>query len=126
MNAPYRGDPGARIRLLIADDRMRVRRALRALLSAQPGVEVVGEASDGQEVIDAIPHLAPDLVILDVRMPCLDGIATTLEIKRRWPRLRVVIHTLAAERRDDALAAGANAFVLKAGQPTELLEALGL
>ena len=126
MNAAYRGDPSARIRLLIADDRMRTRRALRALLSAQPGVEVVGEASDGQEGIDAIQHLAPDLVILDVRMPCLDGIAATVEIKRRWPRLRVVIHSLAAERRDDAVAAGADAFVLKAGQPAELLEALGL
>ncbi|MBV9357953.1 MAG: response regulator transcription factor [Chloroflexi bacterium] len=126
MNAAYRGDPGTRIRLLIADDRMRTRRALRALLSAQPGVEVVGEASDGHEAIRAIQHLAPDLVILGVRMPCLDGIAATVEIKRLWPRLRVVIHSLAAERRDDAVAAGADAFVLKAGQPAELLEALGL
>ena len=87
---------------------------------------MVGEASDGHEAIRAIQHLAPDLVILDVRMPCLDGIAATVEIKRRWPRLRVVIHSLAAERRDDAVAAGADAFVLKAGQPAELLEALGL
>jgi DNA-binding NarL/FixJ family response regulator len=114
------------VRLLIADDRERTRRAVRALLAAHPGFEVVGEASDGQQAIDAVEQLAPDLVILDVRMPRLDGIAATAEIKRRWPRVRVVVHSLAADRREEALAAGADAFVLKAGQPDELLGALQL
>lgn len=112
------------MRLLIADDRERTRRAVRALLAAHPGFEVVGEASDGQQAIHQVEQLAPDLVILDLRMPRLDGIAATAEIKRRWPRVRVVVHSLAVDRRDDALAAGADAFVAKAGQPDELLEAL--
>ena len=111
-------------RLLIADDRERTRRAVCALLAAHPGLEVVGEASDGQQAIDKVEQLAPDLVILDVRMPGLDGIAATAEIKRRWPGVRVVVHSLAFDRRDDALAAGADAFVPKAGQPDALLEAL--
>lgn len=112
------------VRLLIADDRERTRRAIRALLSAHPGFEVVGEAADGRQAIDRIEQLAPDLVILDVRMPRLDGIAATAEIKRLWPRVRVVVHSLAVDRRDDALAAGADAFVPKAGRPDELLGAL--
>lgn len=113
-------------RLLIADDRERTRRAVRALLAAHPGFEVVGEASDGQQAVERVEQLAPDLVILDVRMPGLDGIAATAEIKRRWPGVRVVVHSLAFDRRDDALAAGADAFVPKAGQPDALLEALRL
>jgi DNA-binding NarL/FixJ family response regulator len=114
------------VRLLIADDRERTRRAVRALLAAHPGFEVVGEASDGQQAIDQVERLAPDLVILDLRMPRLDGIAATAEIKRRWPLVRVVVHSLAVDRREDALAAGADAFVAKAGQPDDLLEALHL
>ena len=114
------------VRLLIADDRERTRRAVRALLSAHAGFEVVGEASDGQEAIDKVEQLVPDLVILDVRMPRLDGIAATAEIKRRWPRVRVVVHSLAFDRREDALAAGADAFVPKAGHPDELLGAVPL
>jgi DNA-binding NarL/FixJ family response regulator len=112
------------VRLLIADDRERTRRAMGALLAAHPGFEVVGEASDGQQAIDRVEQLAPDMVILDVRMPRVDGIAAAAEIKRRWPRVRVVVHSLAVERREDALAAGADTFVAKAGQPDELLEAL--
>jgi DNA-binding NarL/FixJ family response regulator len=113
------------IRLLIADDRERTRRALRALLSSRPGVEVVGEAGDGQEALAQVEQVLPDLVILDVRMPRLDGIAATARIKARWPRVRVIVHSLAVDRREEALAAGADAFVAKDGRPDELLEALG-
>ena len=126
MNVERLPLPDRRIRLLIADDRERTRRAMRALLSVHGGLEVVGEASDGQQAIDRIHQLAPDLVILDVRMPRLDGIAATAEIKRRWPCMRVVVHSLAVDQRDDALAAGADAFVAKAGRPDELLRALHL
>jgi DNA-binding NarL/FixJ family response regulator len=126
MSVARRPRTDAPIRLLIADDRERTRRAVRALLSAHPGFDVVGEASDGQRAIEAVEQLAPDLVILDVRMPRIDGVAATAEIKRRWPGIRIVVHSLAVDRRDDALAAGADAFVPKAGQPDELLGALHL
>jgi DNA-binding NarL/FixJ family response regulator len=118
-------DSGAApLRVLIADDRARTRRALRALLAAHPGFEVVGEAADGEEAIAAVERLRPDVVVLDVRMPRLDGIAATARIKGRWPDIRVVAHSLAVERRGDALAAGADAFVLKGAPTDELLSAL--
>jgi DNA-binding NarL/FixJ family response regulator len=112
------------VRLLIADDRPRIRRALRAVLTAHTGFEVLGEASDGEEALARVETLHPDLVLLDVWMPRLDGIAATAAIKARWPSIRVVIHSLAVERRQDALAAGADAFVTKGGRPDELLGAL--
>jgi two-component system response regulator DesR len=119
-------DPGpAPLRLLIADDRARTRRALRALLAAYPDLAVVGEAVDGEEAVAAVERLRPDLVVLDVRMPRLDGVAATARIKARWPAVRVVAHSLAIERRGDALAAGADAFVPTGAPTSELLAALG-
>ena len=118
-------DPGAApLRLLIADDRARTRRALRALLAAHPGFEIVGEAADGEAALAGVERLRPDLVVLDVRMPRLDGVEATLRIKARWPAVRVVAHSLAVERRGDALAAGADAFVPKGAPTDELLAAL--
>ena len=102
----------------------RTRRALRALLAVHPGFAMVGEAVDGEEAVTAVERLRPDLVLLDVRMPRLDGIAATARITARWPAVRVVAHSLAVERRDDALAAGADAFVPKGAPTDELLSAL--
>jgi SARP family transcriptional regulator, regulator of embCAB operon len=114
----------APLRLLIADDLARTRRALRALLAAHPGFEVVGEAADGEDAVAAVERLRPDLVVLDVWMPRLDGIAAAARIKHRWPHVRVVAHSLAVELRADALAAGADAFVPKGAPTEELLGAL--
>jgi DNA-binding NarL/FixJ family response regulator len=122
--APARRSTQPAVRLLIADDRSRTRRALRALLAAHAGYEVVGEAEDGEQALARVQELQPELVVLDVRMPRLDGIAATAAIKARWPTIRVVVHSLATERRADALAAGADAFVPKGCRPDELLGAL--
>jgi DNA-binding NarL/FixJ family response regulator len=115
---------GAPIRVLIADDRPRTRRALQALLAAHAGFEVVGDASNGEEAIARVADLQPDVVLLDVRMPGLGGIAATAHIKSRWPAIRVVVHSMAIEHRDEALAAGADAFVPKSVLPDELVRAL--
>jgi DNA-binding NarL/FixJ family response regulator len=108
-------------RLLIADDRARTRRALRAVLATQTGIELIGEAVDGYEAIAEVERLRPDIVILDIRMPRLDGIAATRQIKTRWPEIRVIAHSLAEDLRENALAAGADAFVPKGAPPGELL-----
>jgi DNA-binding NarL/FixJ family response regulator len=107
-------------RLLIADDRARTRQALRAVLATHAAFELIGEAADGEEAIAAVERLRPDVVLLDIRMPRLDGIAATIQIKSRWPWIRVVAHSLAVESSEDALAAGADAFVPK-GVPADVL-----
>ncbi len=109
---------------MIADDRTRTRHALRAWLATEARVEVIGEAADGEEVVARVAELAPDVVLLDVRMPRLDGVAATVCIKAAWPGVRVVAHSLAVERRAEVLAAGADAFVPKGGPTAELLAAL--
>ena len=111
-------------RLLIADDRARTRRALRAVLSTQPGIELVGEAADGEEALAEVERLRPDIVILDIRMPRLDGIEATTRIKQRWPEIRVIAHSLAEELSEEARAAGADAFVPKGAPAEELIRAL--
>ena len=119
---PLRDRPLAR--LVIADDRPRARRALRALLATCTEFEVVGEAEDGQEAVASVERLRPNLILLDVRMPRLDGITATTRIKSRWPGVRIVAHSVAPDQREAALAAGADAFVVKGGPVEELLAAL--
>jgi DNA-binding NarL/FixJ family response regulator len=110
--------------VVIADDRPRTLRALRALLATHPGFEVVGEAADGEAAIEAVERLRPDAVLLDLRMPRLDGIAATARIKARWPEVCVVAHSLAPDSRHGALAAGADAFVPKGAPISALLRVL--
>jgi len=111
-------------RVLIADDQPRTRHALRSMLALRSDFELVGEAADGEEAIAAVERLKPAVVIMDLRLPRLDGIAATARIKARWPAVRVVVHSLADELRSAALDAGADAFVAKGAPISELLSAL--
>jgi DNA-binding NarL/FixJ family response regulator len=108
------------IRLVLADDGNRTRRALCALLATCPDLEVVGEAADGSEALELVARERPDVVVMDLRMPVLDGLQATGRIKRTWPRVRVILLSLAVEAREEALAAGADAFVAK-GDPEDAL-----
>jgi DNA-binding NarL/FixJ family response regulator len=111
-------------RVLIADDRPRSRSGLRALLDLRPEIVVVGEAADGQEAVLLVEEYRPDVVLMDARMPMLDGIEATRLIKERWPEIRVIVLTIHAAYRTDALAAGADAFLIKGCPAAELLRAI--
>jgi DNA-binding NarL/FixJ family response regulator len=120
-------------RVLIADDQLRARRSLEALLTAmrwshnrcsESLIETVGEASDGQEAIDQVELLRPDVVVMELHMPRLNGMTAIRTIKSRWPEVRVVVLTMYATDRAAALESGADAFLLKGCPTGELLDAL--
>jgi DNA-binding NarL/FixJ family response regulator len=113
-------------RVLIADDDDLMRAGLVELLSGEPGIEIVGEASTGREAVERARRLGPDVVLMDVRMPDLDGIQATAELARAAPDTKVVI--LTTFEQDDyvfrALRAGASGFLLKRTRPEELIAAV--
>jgi DNA-binding NarL/FixJ family response regulator len=114
------------IRVLIADDDALVRSGLRALLAAEEDLTVVGEAADGREAIERTRALRPDVVLMDVRMPRLDGVSATREIVS-WPhRPRVLVLTTfdLDEVVDDAVDAGADGFLLKRATPEQLIDGI--
>ena len=113
-------------RVLIADDSARARDGLRALLATWPEITVVGEAANGQDAVQQVAERQPDVVLMDLHMPVLDGVQATEQIKRQWPAVIVVVLTLYAVDQSAALAAGADAFLLKGGTPERLLAALGV
>jgi DNA-binding NarL/FixJ family response regulator len=112
------------MRVLIADDRSRSRRGLRALLATHPGIEVIGEAGDGREALRLVEERRPDAVLMDAKMPTMDGLTATRLIKERWPEVRVIVLTMYGSHKAEAVAAGADAFLVKGCLPDELLGAI--
>jgi DNA-binding NarL/FixJ family response regulator len=116
----------APVRVLIVDDDDLMRAGLRGVLSSDAAIEVVGEAGDGRDAIYRARLLKPDVVLMDVRMPDLDGISATRELIAAAPEIRVVV--LTTFEQDDyifgALGAGASGFLLKRSKPEELLTAI--
>jgi DNA-binding NarL/FixJ family response regulator len=114
------------VRVLIADDDDLMRAGLKAVLSSDPAIELVGEAADGRDAIEQVRALMPDVVLMDVRMPDLDGIAATRELSATVPGAKVLMLTTFEE--DDyifgGLAAGAAGFLLKRTSPEELIAAI--
>jgi DNA-binding NarL/FixJ family response regulator len=111
-------------RVLIADDRPRSRSILRAVLNLRPEIVVVGEAEDGREAIRLVEELRPAVVLMDAKMPVMDGLEATRSIKERWPEVRVIVLTIHAGYRAEALAAGADRFLVKGCSAKELLDAV--
>jgi DNA-binding NarL/FixJ family response regulator len=109
------------IRILIVDDQPRACRSVRALLSTWIRAAEIREASNGREAVRLVEELPPDLVLMDVRMPEMDGLEATGQIKARWPQVKVIVLSMYIEHRDEALAAGADAFVGKGEAPEALL-----
>jgi DNA-binding NarL/FixJ family response regulator len=115
-----------RVRVVLVDDDDLMRAGLRSVLSSDETIEVVGDAGDGREAVTRIGELNPDLVLMDIRMPNLDGISATREVLSTAPDVKVVVLTT-FEQDDyifDALSAGASGFLLKRTQPEELIAAI--
>lgn len=114
------------LRVVLVDDHRMFREALRPLLAQTPGFEIVGEAGDGQQAIELCAQLAPDVVIMDVSMPGLNGLEATRRLLAERPRTRVVVLSMHADRRfvAETLRAGAAAYVLKDAGFAELVRAL--
>lgn len=114
------------IRVLLADDEAMVRAGVKAILGSDDGIEVVAEAADGIEAVEAVHRHRPDVAVLDIRMPRLDGLAAGAEIRRTSPDTAVVILTTFSEDAyiAQALGDGASGFLLKSGDPRELIAGL--
>ena len=113
-------------RLLIADDHALVREGLRTMLSGEVGIEVIAEANDGRQALHACRELKPDLVLMDVRMPVMDGLQATRKIKDEMPKTSVMMVTM-HENPDylfEAVKAGAAGYVLKDASGERLLSAV--
>jgi DNA-binding NarL/FixJ family response regulator len=114
------------IRVLLADDHAVVRDGLRALLEAQPGIEVVGDVSNGREAVREAQRLLPDVVVMDIAMPGLNGIEATLQIQEISPPPRILILSMhsTTEHIFRALQAGARGYLLKDSAGKEVVEAV--
>jgi DNA-binding NarL/FixJ family response regulator len=113
-------------RILIVDDVPQVRRELRTLLPLLDDIDIVGEAADGQAAIELAVTLQPDVILMDVEMPIMDGLAATRSIKQQYPRCHIIvlsIHSGAAVHAQ-ARSAGADDFVDKGAPLTTLLQAI--
>jgi NarL family two-component system response regulator LiaR len=114
------------IRVLIVDDHAVVREGLRAFLELQQGIEVAGEAADGREALDAAARLRPDVILMDLVMPELDGVAAMRSLRESVPGARVIVLTsfLDDDKLLPALRSGAAGYLLKNAAPTEVVRAV--
>ncbi len=113
-----------KIEVLIVDDSAAIRDGLKSILRAYPDIDVVGEAGSGLEAIIMVEQLQPEVVLMDAQMPEMDGIESTREIKERWPNIKVLFLTVHTGYIQDALAAGADDYLLKDSGRQELLQAI--
>jgi len=115
-----------KIRVLLAEDHTIVRKGLRSLLDGEVGMEVIGEAEDGREAIQMTQQLLPDVVLMDISMPELNGLEATRQIKERFPEVKVLVLTRHADEELvlQILRAGASGYVVKKAAPAELILAI--
>ena len=107
--------------IMVVEDNSRARDALVAYISLQEGLQVTAEASNGLEAIDKIRCSHPDIVIMDIQMPVMDGLEATKIIKKRWPRIKVIALTMYQNYQSKAIKAGVDAFLVKGCPVAELI-----
>jgi DNA-binding NarL/FixJ family response regulator len=112
------------ISVLLVDDQQSARKGMKAILAFYPEIRVVGEAVNGEEAMQLVAEHQPAVVVMDLQMPVMDGVEATRLIKTRWPAIKVVVLTVQATRRGEALAAGADTFLHKGDGPEALLNAI--
>jgi DNA-binding NarL/FixJ family response regulator len=114
------------IRVLLVDDHPLFRKGIASLLSSEPGFEVLGEASDGQEAIEKARDLMPDVILMDISMPGVNGLEATQRIKQEIPYVRIVILTVSDEDQNlfEAIKSGAQGYLLKKIEPQTLFQTL--
>jgi DNA-binding NarL/FixJ family response regulator len=114
------------VRVLLADDHAIMREGLRLVLAAEPNIEVIGEAEDGRQAVDLVAHLHPDVVVMDIAMPRLNGLDATRQIRDHFPEVQVVILTMHENRAYflQIARAGAAGCVLKRSMGKELVTAI--
>lgn len=101
------------LRLMIVDDNPHARKALSAFISTQDWAKVIGEACNGEDALAEIESQTPDLVLMDIQMPIMNGLQATQIIKNRWPQIKVIVLTIYAEYQSQADQVGADAFLVK-------------
>jgi RNA polymerase sigma factor (sigma-70 family) len=114
------------LRIMLVDDHILFRKGLARLLDAQPDFEVVGEAADGEEGLEAVETLRPDVVLMDLRMPTCDGLEATRRIKQAFPDVRVVMLSVSEDDQDffSAIRCGADGYLVKDLRPEGLFQEL--
>ena len=112
------------IRVLVVDDQLRARQSLKTLLATCPQIKEVREAALAREAVSLIQESQPDVVLMDVQMPEMNGMQATRLVKLQWPQVKVIILTLYAEYAAEARAAGADAFICKGEPAGKLLTTL--
>ena len=115
-----------KIKVLVADDHTILRQGIKALLDNQEGIEVVGEAKDGREAIKVIEELLPDVIMMDIAMPGLNGLEATRRIKKKFPKMKVLVLTMYANEEYifQILNAGANGYLVKETAFQDLISAI--
>lgn len=106
------------IQIMIVEDNPIARHALKALISQQEGLKVTAEASNGREAIQVLNRQLPDVVLMDMQMPVMNGLDATKAIKDKWPQVKVIVLTMYPDHQQEAIQAGADAFLMK-GCPVE-------
>jgi two-component system, NarL family, response regulator LiaR len=114
------------LRVMVVDDHAPIRGALAALLASYNEFKVIGEAEDGEEALRLCPHIQPDVILMDIRMPQMDGITATRRLCRQYPQIRVLILTATTDEHLvlEALEAGATGYLLKHSGYDELADAI--
>ena len=113
------------MKLLIVDDQIKTRRSLAILFKTVPGVDEIYEAGDGLSALSAARELHPDVVLMDARMPFMDGLTATRMLKSEWPKVKVIVLSMYMEYQYIADLSGADAFISKGEPPEKLVEMFG-